>query len=74
MTQSYNRENNIRRKAAVNWAGKTAPDITGSSMQIGVIADTHSKMRPQALELLKGSGVILHAGDVRLLNKFVRAL
>ncbi|NMT64343.1 metallophosphoesterase family protein [Marinobacter orientalis] len=33
-------------------------------MQIGVIADTHSKMRPEALEVLKGSDLILHAGDV----------
>ncbi|MCM0613017.1 metallophosphoesterase family protein [Marinobacter sediminum] len=33
-------------------------------MQIGVIADTHSKMRPEALAVLKGSDVILHAGDV----------
>lgn len=33
-------------------------------MQIGVIADTHSKIRPEALEVLKGSDVILHAGDV----------
>ncbi|MDL0433647.1 metallophosphoesterase family protein [Marinobacter sp. TBZ242] len=33
-------------------------------MQIGVIADTHSKMRPEALEGLKGSDLILHAGDV----------
>jgi len=33
-------------------------------MQIGVIADTHSKMRREALEVLKGSDVILHAGDV----------
>jgi len=33
-------------------------------MKIGVIADTHSKMRPEALDALKGSDVILHAGDV----------
>ena len=33
-------------------------------MQIGVIADTHSKMRREALEVFKGSDVILHAGDV----------
>ncbi|WP_165855838.1 metallophosphoesterase family protein [Marinobacter sp. JSM 1782161] len=33
-------------------------------MRIGVIADTHSKMRPEALEALQGSDVILHAGDV----------
>jgi len=33
-------------------------------MQIGVIADTHSKMRPEALAALDGSDFILHAGDV----------
>ena len=33
-------------------------------MQIGVIADTHSKMRIEALTALKGSDLILHAGDV----------
>jgi putative phosphoesterase len=33
-------------------------------MRIGVIADTHGKMRPEALEVLKGSDLILHAGDV----------
>ena len=33
-------------------------------MNIGVIADTHSKMRPEALEALAGSELILHAGDV----------
>jgi putative phosphoesterase len=38
--------------------------LQGGSMQIGVIADTHSKMRPEALAALKGSDVILHAGDV----------
>lgn len=33
-------------------------------MKIGVIADTHSKIRPEALEVLKASELILHAGDV----------
>jgi len=33
-------------------------------MIIGVIADTHSKMRPEALKALEGSDLILHAGDV----------
>jgi len=33
-------------------------------VQIGVIADTHSKMRPEALDVLEGSDLILHAGDV----------
>ncbi len=32
--------------------------------RIGVISDTHGLLRPQALEALKGSELILHAGDV----------
>lgn len=31
---------------------------------IGIISDTHGLLRPEALEALKGSRVILHAGDV----------
>ncbi|MDA0310681.1 MAG: metallophosphoesterase family protein [Gemmatimonadetes bacterium] len=31
---------------------------------IGVISDTHGLLRPQALEALQGSDLILHAGDV----------
>ncbi|WP_336366047.1 metallophosphoesterase family protein [Marinobacter sp. C2H3] len=33
-------------------------------MHIGVISDTHSKIRPEALAALAGSELILHAGDV----------
>ena len=33
-------------------------------MIIGVISDTHGLMRPEALEALQGSDVILHAGDI----------
>jgi uncharacterized protein len=33
-------------------------------MIIGVISDTHGLMRPQALEALGGSDLILHAGDI----------
>ena len=33
-------------------------------MEIGVIADTHSMMRPEAVEALRGCELILHAGDV----------
>ena len=33
-------------------------------MTIGVISDTHGLLRPQALDALQGSDVILHAGDV----------
>jgi len=31
---------------------------------IGVISDTHSLLRPEALEALRGSDHIIHAGDV----------
>jgi len=31
---------------------------------IGVIADTHGLLRPEAIEFLKGSDLIVHAGDV----------
>lgn len=33
-------------------------------MRIGVISDTHGLLRPQALEAMAGSDLILHAGDV----------
>ena len=33
-------------------------------MVVGVISDTHGVLRPQAVEALRGSDVILHAGDV----------
>src|SRR5712671_6704012 len=31
---------------------------------IGLISDTHGLMRPEALAALKGSDLIIHAGDV----------
>lgn len=31
---------------------------------IGVISDTHGQLRPEAVEALKGSDMILHGGDV----------
>lgn len=31
---------------------------------IGVISDTHGQLRPEALEAMRGSDLILHAGDV----------
>jgi len=33
-------------------------------MQIGLIADTHGLIRPQALDALRGCQVIIHAGDI----------
>ena len=32
--------------------------------RIGLISDTHGLLRPQALEALRGSELIIHAGDV----------
>lgn len=33
-------------------------------MIIGVISDTHGRLRPEAVDLLRGSDHILHAGDI----------
>ena len=33
-------------------------------VRIGLISDTHGLLRPQALDFLRGSDHILHAGDV----------
>src|SRR5215472_10832150 len=35
-----------------------------SPTRVGLISDTHGLLRPQALEALRGSELILHAGDV----------
>jgi uncharacterized protein len=35
-----------------------------SKLTVGVVSDTHGLMRPEAVEALRGSDVILHAGDV----------
>src|SRR5687768_7380123 len=32
--------------------------------RVGVISDTHGLMRPEALRALRGSDLILHAGDI----------
>jgi putative phosphoesterase len=33
-------------------------------VRVGVISDTHGLLRPEALEVLRGSELLLHAGDV----------
>ena len=33
-------------------------------MKVGVISDTHGLLRPEAVEALRGSELIIHAGDV----------
>jgi putative phosphoesterase len=42
----------------VSEAGQSVPII------VGVISDTHGMLRPEALEALKGSSFIIHAGDI----------
>jgi predicted phosphodiesterase len=45
-------------------------------MLVGVISDTHGLLRPQALDALRGSDLIIHAGDVgqpELLEPFARS-
>ncbi len=32
--------------------------------KVGIISDTHGLIRPEALNLLKGSDLIVHAGDI----------
>lgn len=33
-------------------------------MKIGIVSDTHGLLRPEAVELLRGSEHIIHAGDI----------
>jgi uncharacterized protein len=35
-----------------------------SRLIVGVVSDTHGLVRPEAIEALRGSDVILHAGDI----------
>jgi putative phosphoesterase len=35
-----------------------------SRLTVGVVSDTHGLLRPEVIEALRGSDVILHAGDV----------
>jgi putative phosphoesterase len=34
------------------------------ALTIGLISDTHGLLRPEAVEALKGSNLIIHAGDI----------
>ena len=37
--------------------------MTRTRVGLGVIADTHGLLRPEAVEALRGSDLIVHAGD-----------
>jgi putative phosphoesterase len=36
----------------------------GTTIRIGLISDTHGLLRPQAVDFLRGSDFIIHAGDI----------
>jgi uncharacterized protein len=36
----------------------------GSAIRVGLISDTHDLLRPQAIDFLRGSDFIIHAGDI----------
>lgn len=36
----------------------------GRPISIGLISDTHGLLRPEAIEVLRGSDFIIHAGDI----------
>jgi len=38
--------------------------MTPTNLLVGVISDTHGLLRPEALDALRGSDLIIHAGDV----------
>jgi len=42
--------------------------MTAKPVTLGVISDTHGLLRPEAVEALRGSDRILHAGDVGALE------
>lgn len=43
---------------------RTPRDVIRNASRIGVISDTHGLVRPEAIEILRGSDLIVHAGDV----------
>jgi putative phosphoesterase len=36
----------------------------GVAVRVGIISDTHGLLRPQAVDFLRGSDFIIHAGDI----------
>jgi putative phosphoesterase len=43
---------------------RTRPILTSGHCRIGVIADTHGLLRPEAVQALQGCDRIVHAGDI----------
>ncbi len=53
-----------QRAAPPGYNGTVPAPATLATVTIGVIADTHGLLRPAAVRELKGSDLIIHAGDV----------
>jgi len=53
-------------RVSAHAAGRGRCDVTATAKAIlvGVISDTHGLLRPQAIAALRGSDLIIHAGDV----------
>jgi putative phosphoesterase len=55
------------RKIYVNGGGRGRPPlhvVYGMGVIVGVISDTHGRLRPEVLSALRGSDYIIHAGDI----------
>src|SRR5271167_4190256 len=60
MTSTTELRGNSARSRALNNDCK----MTGKRITLGVISDTHGLLRPEAIEAMRGSERILHAGDI----------
>jgi putative phosphoesterase len=43
---------------------RSQASVANTPQEIGLISDTHGLLRPKALQALRGSDLIIHAGDV----------
>lgn len=50
--------------AAPRRTRRPARTARGGVARVGLISDTHGRLRPEALEALRGCETVLHAGDV----------
>ncbi len=48
----------------VSAVGERAHTLVSVATVLGVISDTHGLLRPEAVDALRGSAAILHAGDI----------
>jgi uncharacterized protein len=54
----------MKRKSLIPGKTVSAPISRKSRYVVGVISDTHGLIRPEALQILRKSDVIVHCGDV----------